>query len=140
MIAWIKVIALGTCGKLVAKLLAPFVVPFLNDEKRVRHNVFGVSDATDLSWWNIAVRNGAHNCFELPQVSFYSKGNTNDMTLERLEGFQWRYRRSLGGKYVSFRCTWGKPRASKGKREFYVGWTMNETPTMRLTFFQFRPF
>jgi hypothetical protein len=76
-------------------------------------------------------------------VPFRTKANTPDETLERLPGFQWRYRESLDGEYRSFRCSWGKPRASKGKREFYIGWTLRtkfEDETMSLTFFQFRPF
>lgn len=135
MIAWIKVILMGTLFKVTAKLLAPIMVLIVD---RKNHPVWGVSDATDFSWWNTGIRNGAHNLFERPQVKFRTNGNTDDPTLEKIEGFQWRYRESLDGRYVSFRMTWGKPR-SKGKREFYIGWTMNETPTMRLTFFQLRP-
>jgi len=135
-VAWIRVILLGTLGKLLAKILAPVAVFFVD---RKTNSIWGVRDATDLSWWNVAVRNGAHNMFSRPQVKYTTKGNTADETLEKLKGFQWRLRKS-GSDYVSFRCTWGKPRAKKGKREFYVGWTMNEMPYMRLTFFQFRPF
>ena len=134
--SWLKVIGLGLT-KAPFKILAPFVVPFISD--RVNHPIFGVRDATDLSYWNIAWRNGCHNMYNKPQVEYRTKGNTEDETLERLSGFQWRYRKSLDGDYVSFRMTWGKPR-NKGKREFYIGWTMNETPRMRLTFFQLRPF
>lgn len=136
--AWLRVIVLGI-GKWPMKALALFVVPFLNDYDRVHHSIWGANDATDLSWKNIALVNGVHNLTDKPQVEFTTKGNTDDMTLEKIEGFQWRYRMSKNGKYVSFRMTWGEPRSSKGKREFYVGWTMNETPRMRLTFFQFRP-
>ena len=135
--AWIKVILMGLPVKVVAKLLAPVMVLFVD---RQNHPVWGVSDATDLSWWNVAIRNGAHNLFERDAVSFWTIGNTDDQTLEKLEGWQWRYRCSIDGRYVSFRMTWGKPRRSKGKKEFYIGWTMNETPTMRLTFFQLRAF
>jgi hypothetical protein len=134
--AWTTVILLGVFGKLFAKLLAPVAVLFVN---RKTHPVWGVRDATDLSWWNTGVRNGAHNFFSRPTPAFSTTGNTDDETLERLEGFQWRRRQSADGKYVSFRCTWGKPR-NKGKREFYVGWTMNEKAYMRLTFFQLRLF
>lgn len=136
-LAWIKVILMGLPVKLVAKLLAPVMVFFVD---RQSHPVWGVSDATDLSWWNVAIRNGAHNLFERDAVAFWTIGNTDDQTLEKLEGWQWRYRYSIDGRYVSFRMTWGKPRRSKGKKEFYIGWTMNETPTMRLTFFQLRVF
>ena len=139
-VAWTMVFLLGTVFKLLAKTTAPIVVPLLSDDQRIHNGIWGVADATDLSWWNIAIRNGAHNMFSRPQVAYVTSGNTYDETLEQLEGFQWRYRRSACGDYVSFRMTWGKPRASKGKREFYIGWTMNETPTMRLTFFQLRPF
>lgn len=135
-IAWFKVFIMGALLKLPAKLLAPIAYPFI-DKKN--HGIWGVSDATDFSFYNIAIRNGAHNMFKKPRVDYTTKGNTDDETLERLEGFQWRFRRSLDGEYVSFRMTWGKP-SNKGKKEFYVGWTMSELPSMRLTFFQLRPF
>ena len=136
MIAWLKVIALGLV-KLPCKLLAPIAVLFVD---RQSHPVWGVKDATDLSWYNTGIRNGAHNLFTRPQADFVSRSNTDDHTLEQLDGFQWRVRKSLDGKYVSFHMTWGKPRKSKGKKEFYVGWTLNDQPYMRLTFFQLRPF
>ena len=135
--AWLRVIILGTFGKLLAKLAAPVAVLFVD---RKRHPIWGVRDATDLSWQNVAIRNGAHNMFSRQQDHYLTRGNTHDETLEALPGFQWRLRESLDGRYVSLRCTWGRPRPDKGKREFYVGWTMNEQPYMRLTFFQFRPF
>lgn len=148
MIAWLKVIGLGLT-KWPLKFVAMFVVPFLDDVDRVTHPVFGVRDATDLSWKNIGWRNSVHNLYTRPQVPFETKSNTPDHTLERIRGFQWRYRYSVverpgsfdvpDGKYVSFRMTWGKPKPKKGKNEFYIGWTMNEKDYMRLTFFQFRP-
>jgi len=131
--AWAKVIFLGLL-KWPLKLLALVVVPFLGDEARVNHRVFGVNDATDLSWKNIAVTNGIHNLTDRPQVEFTSKGEIN----EKVAGLQVRWRVSKDGKYVSYRRAWGPPRPKKGKREVYVGWTMNETATMRLTFFQLR--
>ena len=138
--AWLKVVGMGL-AKWPCKLAAPFVVPFLNDAQRKYHFYFGVRDASDLSWWNIGVRNACHNMFERATPEFLTRTNTHDDTLEMREGIQWRFRQSIGdGEYVSFRVTWGKPRRVKGKREFYVGWTMNEKPFMRLTFFQFRPF
>jgi len=137
LIAWLRVILLGTFGKLLAKITAPVAVLFVD---RQHHSIWGVSDATDLSWWNTGIRNGAHNLFQRPQVEFTTRGNTADDSLEKQTGRQWRRRESIDGKYVSFRVTWGKPRAKKGKKEFYIGWTMNEEKTMRLTFFQFRPF
>lgn len=136
---WTKVIVLGL-GKIPCKVAALFVVPFLDKEQRKNHSVFGVRDAVDLSWTNIAFRNGCHNMYNRPTPKFETRSNTEDTTLEQLEGFQWRYRQSTGdGEYVSFRMTWGKPNQSKGKNEFYVGWTMNNKPYMRLTFFQLRP-
>jgi len=137
--AWLVVVGLGLI-KWPAKILAPFIVPFLNEYHRKYHPIWGVRDATDLSWYNIGIRNGVHNMVTRPQVCYNTKSNTEDETLEKLEGFQWRYRKSKDGNYVSFRMTWGKVRPSKGKKEFYIGWTMNETAYMRLTFFQFRPF
>lgn len=138
---WAKVILMGTFGKLLAKLAAPFVVPFVD---RKDHPIWGNSWTDDYSYWNMAFRNGAHNAFRKVQVPFFEKSNTADKTLEGSAGFQWRYRESKNGRYVSFRCTWGEPRHQKGKREFYVGWTMRplgfEDDTMALTFFQFRPF
>ena len=134
-VAWLRVILLGVL-KLVAKVLAPIAVLFVD---RKNHPIWGVSDATDLSWWNTGVRNGVHNMTERPQVEFDVLSNSDDETLETLPGFQWRYCWSLDERYVSFRMVWGEPRQGKGKREFYIGWTMNDTPTMRLTFFQLRP-
>ena len=134
-IAWIKVIGLGLL-KWPFKLAAPLAYPFIDKNK---NPIWGVRDATDLSFKNIAITNGCHNMINAPMPEFTTTGNTEDETLEKLEGFQWRYRRSLDGKYVSFRMTWGKPDGSKGKDEFYVGWTMNEKDYMRLTFFQVRP-
>ena len=134
MVAWLKVIILGLI-KLPLKVIAPLAYPFINP---VTNRVFGVRDATDTSFYNIAIRNGCHNLFTIDGPDYITKGNTSDETLERLEGFQWRYRKSVDGRYVSLRITWGKPR-SKGKKEFYVGWTMNESPYARLTFFQLRP-
>ena len=140
MFSWLKVILLGTFGKLIAKLLAFVVAPFI-DKKN--NPIWGNSWTDDYSYWNMAVRNGAYNGFRKPQVPYNEKMNTADSTMERQSGRQWRYRKSLDGKYVSFRVTWGKPR-DKGKREFYVGWTMRplgfEDDTMALTFFQLRPF
>ena len=132
---WIKVIALGLL-KWPFKLLAPLAYPFID---KVNHPIWGVQDATDLSFKNIAITNGCHNMITKDMPEFDTFTNTEDETLEKLEGFQWRYRRSKDGKYVSFRMTWGKPDGSKGKDEFYVGWTMNEKDYMRLTFFQMRP-
>jgi len=128
---------LGTFGKLTAKVLAPIAVLLVD---RKRHPIWGIRDATDLGYWNCAFRNAAHNMFTRPTPEFKTRVNTADATLENYDGLQWRRRWSVDGKYVSFRVTWGKPRTRKGKKEFYVGWTMNEKPYMRLTFFQLRPF
>jgi hypothetical protein len=134
--AWLKVVGLGL-AKWPMKLAAPFVVPFLSDFQRLHHPIFGVRDALesgDLSWRNIAIRNGCHNMFTVPQPDFHSWGD-EDM---EAAGFKYRYRRAVYGDYVSFRMTWGAARPVKGKREFYVGWTMNDRPYARLTFFQLR--
>ncbi len=136
-VAWLRVVLLGTFGKITAKILAPLAVLLVD---RKRHPIWGIRDATDLGYWNCAFRNSAHNLFSRPQARFETRSNTPDETLERRSGWQWRHRKSLNGKYVSFRMTWGEPRRVKGKREFYVGWTMNDKPYMRLTFFQLRPF
>lgn len=132
--AWLLVLFVGML-KIPLKVLALVWVPFLNDYHRVNHPVFGVSDATDLSWKNIAFRNGAHNATAKKTPAFTSHGDT-DM---EAEGFKKRYRKSVDGRYVSFRMTWGKPHQTKGKKEFYIGWTMNDKPYMRVTFFQFTP-
>lgn len=134
-LAWLKVFALGII-KIPLKVIAPLAYPFINP---VTNPVFGVRDANDLSFYNIAIRNGCHNLFTIPRQDFVSTSNAADHSLEAGEGFQWRFRTSLDNRYVSFRCTWGKPRFN-GKREFYIGWTMNAAPYARLTFFQFRPF
>jgi hypothetical protein len=119
------------------KLAAPIAYFFIGNKNE---GPFGVWDATDKSWYNIAIRNGAHNYSARGAVKYTQKGNTEDWTLEKEEGFQWRHRKSLDGQYVSFRCSWGKPR-NKGKKEFYIGWTMDDSrPVMRCTFFQLRIF
>jgi hypothetical protein len=137
--AWFRVIWMGLFGKVLAKIAAPIAVLFVD---RRTHPIWGNLWTDDLGWWNSAIRNGAHNYLRRPMVMYKTTGNTKDETLEDLSGFQWRYRKSDGGHYVSFRCTWGKPRPSKGKREFYIGWTMREDfedDMMSLTFFQLRP-
>lgn len=137
---WIRIILTGTLGKALLKVAAPFFVPFID---KANHPLFGNSWTDDFSYYNMAIRNGAHNAFRRAQVPFSETGNTSDETMEALDGFQWRRRESLDGEYLSFRMTWGK-RRDKGKREFYAGWTMRplgfEDDTMSLTFFQFRPF
>lgn len=134
--AWLKVIWLGLFGKVLAKIAAPIAVLFVD---RQEHSIWGIRDATDLGYWNCAFRNSAHNMFTRPMPAYTSKGNTKDDTLENLDGFQWRLRKSQDGEYVSFRMTWGKIKP-KGKNEFYVGWVMNEVSDyMRLSFFQLRP-
>lgn len=136
---WPKVFAMAP-GRIAGKIAAPFVVPFLDDEQRLSHPVWGCRDATDLSWWNIGVRNGVHNWLSRKMPKFDTDANTEDWSLELEDGFQWRRRRSHDREYVSFRCTWGKPRP-EGKREFYIGWKMNEVSNwMNYTFFQFRIF
>ena len=137
---WPLVFAKGVT-KLPLKIVAPFVVPFLSKKSRVHHPVFGVKDATDTSWWNVGIRNSVHNYTRVPTLTWYTvKTNTpNDASLEEVAGWQYRIRHSSDTKYKSFRATWGKPRA-KGKREFYIGWTLNNESFMRLTFFQLRLF
>jgi hypothetical protein len=133
---WIRVFLLGVFAILPAKILAPIMVLFTEDD----HPIWG-NDERVISYWDSAFRNGAFNLLNKPMVEYITTGNTNDDTLEGLDGFQWRYRKSLDGKYVSFRMTWGKPRKSKGKREFYIGWTMRPGwDYMGLTFFQLRLF
>ena len=135
--AWLRVVALGVV-KWPLKIVAPLAVLFVD---RRDHPVFGVRDAVDLSWWNVGVRNGVHNFLNRPMPEWLTVATNTpwDPSLELEEGLQWRYRIGGGGEYVSFRMTWGSPRG-KGKREFYVGWTMNSEPYMRLTFFQLRVF
>ena len=70
-----------------------------------------------------------------PRPPFWTTG---DFDMEA-SGLKRRFRVSDDGKYVSYRVTWGKARP-KGKREFYIGWTMNDSNYMRLTFFQLRAF
>jgi len=138
--AWFNVFLIGIFCIVPAKLLAPIAVLFVD---RKNHPIWGVRDATDLGYWNTGFRNSAHNLLNKPAVRFTQNGNDlakRDWSLETLPGFQWRTRKSVDGKYVSLRITWGEPRPSKGKREFYIGWTMNKTPTFGLSFVQFRPF
>ena len=118
-----------------AKILAPFVVPFVDDD-----NIIWGNNERVVSYWDSAFRNGAFNLFNQPMVEYDTWGNTDDITLEKRDGFQWRYRASKDDRYVSFRMTWGKMR-NKGKREFYVGWTMRPNwEFMGITFFQLRVF
>lgn len=137
---WPLVFGLGL-AKIPLKILAPLVVPFLDEEDRRYHWCWGAEDATDLSWWNIGVRNSVHNWTKRYTPPWWTtKTNTpTDPSLEKVSGLQYRVRRSEDDRYVSFRATWGKPRP-KGKREFYIGWTLNNEPRMRLTFFQLRIF
>lgn len=124
--------------RLIAKILAPVAVLFVRDKSD--HPIWGIRDTDDLSYWNLAIRNSAHNFLSRSQLPFDSWAGSEDHTLERESGLQWRYRRSLGtGNFVSFRVTWGKPRAQKGKREIYLGWTLNDRPFMRPVL-QVRPF
>lgn len=140
---WLDVLAHGL-KQLPYKAAAPFRVPFLNDEDRKNHPVWGVRDATDLSWWNIGVRNSIHNFNNRQPVPFTRKGNKRaqqDWSLEKLDGFQWRLSTAEDDSMVSLRVTWGKARPSKGKKEFYIGWKMDSgTPYVNLTFFQLRVF
>ena len=142
--AWARVVGVGLFARIPCKIAAFFVVPFLDEKARKEHSVFGNNWTNDLSYYNIAVRNGAYNLSRKPMPNFSTQANTKDHTLEKEEGLQWRYRRSTGdGKYVSFRMSWGKPRKSKGKREIYIGWKMRENfedNTMSLTFMQIRIF
>ena len=118
--------------RVVAKVLAPVAVLFVD---RKDNPIWGVEDSTDLSYWNVAIRNGAHNCFNRDAVPYHSYG---DKDMEE-PGFKVRFRRSAyAGNYISLRLTWGKKRP-KGKKELYMGWTMNETGKMRPVF-QLRPF
>lgn len=136
--AWLRVVGCGLL-KILAKAVAPLAVLFVD---RRKHPVWGNS-WNYVGYWDSAnpFGNSAHNLFRKPMPLYTTTSNTTDLTLEKEPGFQWRRCESKDGKYVSFRCTWGKPRASKGKREFYIGWTMREDfedNTMSLTFFQFR--
>ncbi len=143
-LAWLNVIRVGV-GQWFIKFAGLFVVPFLDDEARVEHPLYGARDATDLSYWNIAVRNGAHNYQTKKAVRYSQKGNVprvrkgvRDPMEEK--GFKWRYRKSLDGKYVSFRMTFLNARP-KGKRELYIGWTMDvNSAIFSITFFQLRLF
>lgn len=121
-------------ARVVCKLLAPLVVPFLNDEKRKNHLIWGVDDATDLSWWNIGVRNACHNFRQRNSPPHKCAG---DKDMEK-EGKKYRFCYSLDGKYRSHRWTWGKARPKKGKREFYIGWTLSQRKMRPVI--QFRPF
>lgn len=136
--AWLRVLLTAFLA-VPAKVLAPVAVLFVD---RVRHPVWG-NAWNYIDYNDSAFRNGARNFLARPMPEFTSVSNTDDLTLEKESGFQWRKRTSEDGRYVSFRCTWGKPRPSKGKREFYVGWKMRpnfEDNLMKFTFFQLRMF
>jgi len=147
--AWLKVFLLGIFAVWPAKILALVVVPFMlkwgNPEtfpiwgNRERGPLAGESN-----YYHYAIKNAAFNLLNKSQPEWENYGGNKlgreDDTLENLEGFQTRWRRSLDGKYVSFRATWGKPNHSKGKKEFYIGWSLNDNKIMGLSFFQFTPF
>lgn len=126
---WIRFI-FYILARFLAKLTAPIAVFFVD---RRFHPIWGVEDTNNLSWWNIAIRNGAHNCFLRNSPPHKCTG---DAKMEE-SGLKRRFCRSLSGKYASFRVTWGKSR-KKGKREFYIGWTLSQR-RMRPVI-QFRPF
>jgi len=119
-------------ARFVTKLAAPLVVPFIKDRKN--HPVWGVRDATDLSYWNIAIRNACHNFRSRPSVAYQTFG---DREMEE-KGKKYRFQKSLDGKYRSHRWTWGNARPKKGKREFYIGWTLAQREMRPVI--QFRPF
>ena len=131
--------------KLILKFVALFVYPLI-DKKN--NPVFGVADATDFSYSNIAIRNSCHNFMARPMVKYTQTGNKLaefDWSLEEVNGFQWRIRRSKAmpgieaGAYKSIRMTWGKAN-SDGKDEFYFGWTMDDKRKVMRPTLQLRPF
>lgn len=121
-------------ARLAMKITAPFVVPFLDEPDRVNHPIWGVDDATDLSWWNIGVRNACHNFRQRDSEPHECSG---DLDMETA-GLKRRACWSLDGKYRGYRVTWGKARPKKGKREFYIGWTLPQEKMRPVI--QFRPF
>lgn len=141
---WLNVFLVGIFVVWPLKVLALIVVPFLK-EGRVTNKWFGARDAKDLSYWNIGVRNGAHNALTKSSVVYKQTGNVprvlkGDPDPMEESGFKWRRRESMDDKYVSFRATFGNQR-DKGKREFYIGWTMDvNSKTFSITFFQLRVF
>jgi hypothetical protein len=88
-------------------------------------------------WWWYVIRNPINNfrfLFDEPEnVKTYGEDE-----LESKTGFQWRYRHSTF--LDSFRCTWGEPRKSEGKREFYIGWKLGSSVPGLGFAFSFRPF
>lgn len=139
--AWLRVLAYGVL-LVPLKLVAPLAVLLVD---RVNHPIWGNS-VRYKSYWDSAnpFGNACHNLYKRPMPEYTWRGNTDDETLEALEGFQWRVCRSKDGKYVSFRCTWGAPRPSKGKRELYTGFKMRspdfEDGLMKYSLLQFRFF
>ena len=136
LVGWVgNIFLMGLTRWLIMKPLAPIAVLFVD---RKDHSIWGVEDATDLGYWNTAIRNGAHNYTVRDEPGKWTTWGSDDDEMELEDGFRWRYNRSESRVYNSFRITWGKAR-NEGKREFYIGWTMNGTGRMRLTL-QFRPF
>jgi len=137
---------------LPCKFAALFYVPFmLKWGDRIYNPVFGNRNGGDPNnkigdyvWF--AIRNSCHNFLTKPKPVYRTYPvDIKDATLEKRTGFQWRFRVSEDDPaFASFRMTWGKPNASKGKKEFYIGWTMREfdgskpETTMSFTFFQLR--
>jgi hypothetical protein len=141
--AWLNVFKVGI-GQLFFKFWAPVAVLFLDDDEKVSHPIWGNSSGY-VSYWDIAFRNSAHNYNTRPAQPYTQKGNVQRVpegAPDPMEesGFKYRLRKSADREYVSLRLTFGKARP-EGKREFYIGWTMDiNDPTFSITFFQLRVF
>lgn len=134
---WLKIFFV-VLSRVPAKIAALFIVPFLSPRARVEHPIFGVRDAKDLGWKNIAFRNGAHNFLSRPNADFYLAGGQE--IDESKPGYQWRYRRTVDGEYRSIRLVWGNPDPKSGKKEFYFGWVPNKKSGYMRPSIQLRPF
>ncbi len=154
---WLKIVPL-LIAKVILKIVALFVYKLI-DKKNNRF--FGVKDATDLSYGNIAFRNSCHNFMARPQRKYTQTGNFPERKFftdrggnlkkqgsDPMEesGFKWRIRKSIAsdgikaGEYVSLRMTFLKARkGKKGKRELYFGWTLNEDGKFMRPTTQVRP-
>jgi len=147
--AWLRVFGLGIFAIIPAKIAALVVVPFmLKWGNPQTFPIWGNHERGPLpgesNYYHYAIKNSAFNLLNKPMPEWETTGGNKlgleDETLEQRVGLQTRSRKSKDGKYVSFRATWGKPHASKGKKEFYIGWSLNDMETMGLSFFQFTPF
>jgi len=134
--------ALSLAFNLVVVLLGLIVVPFmLRFGDPINFPIWGNKEGVLSFWkgsdyWWYAIRNPASNLRQLikPTENYRVYG---DINLEAKDGFQWRYYHT---KYLDgFGISWGERRSDKGKREFRIGYKLDDPYGPSFTL-QLRPF